>query len=106
MREKEHRTAEHPPLTGVQYGWGGHMLLSLSKQCRQGRREREAGREGEKDNTFLLGRKALPRVSRILAFLNVSTLVAFEFPVLILTKLETRRKAKISGLPTEMVSES
>lgn len=89
MREKEHRTAEHSPLTDVQHEVGratccSHYPSSVDTSER-GRREREVGREGEKDNTFLLGRKALPQFSRILAFLNVSALVAFEFPVLILT---------------------
>lgn len=70
---------------------------------RDGRRE---GKEGEKDSYFLLDRKVLPQFSRILGLANVRALVEFKFPVLILTKLGTGRKAKSSGLSPEMVSES
>lgn len=63
------------------------------------------GREsGGKDHPFLLDRKALTQFNRVLRPTNVKALVGLEFPVLILTKQETRREAKTDGLPTETVS--
>ena len=50
-----------------------------------------------KDHLFLLDRKALTPLKRILRPTNVEALVGLEFPVLILTKQETRSKARMDG---------
>lgn len=106
MRYEENRIAEHSPFKSIQHGgratFCSHYPGSIDRS-EGGKRERKGRKEAEKDNAFLLDKKVLTQFNRILGFLNVRALVEFEFPVLILTKLKTR-KAKLSGLPTEMVS--
>ena len=51
--------------------------------------------EREKDNPFLLDRKARPHFSRILGFSNVRALMESEFPVLFLTKLEIEEMLRL-----------
>ena len=57
-------------------------------------KEGSGEREGEKDNPFLLDRKARPQFNRILRFSNMRDVMEFKFPVLILTKLETEEKLR------------
>lgn len=68
----------------------GHRSLYLSSTGTRGGGERE----GEKDNPFLLNRKAQPQLNRILGFSNMRALMESEFPVLVLTKLETEGKLR------------
>ena len=68
----------------------GHRFRHLrSTGTRGGERERE------KDNPFLLDRKARPHFSRILGFSNVRALMESEFPVLFLTKLEIEEMLRL-----------
>lgn len=86
------------------------MLFSLPEQQMHSREGGKGRRRGEGsgwgNHLFLLDKKALTQLSRILGLTNVKPLVEVEYPLLILTKQETRNKARIEGLCTETVSES
>lgn len=71
----------------------GHCSRYLRSTGTRGGGEGE--REREKDNPFLLDRKAQPHFNRILGFSNMIALMESEFPVLTLTKLEIEEKLRL-----------